>query len=715
MGVAIVYNFEIQRLLSALIVGLAAVLPWAPVATAQQQPTFRTRTDLVQVDVVVLDKAGRPVHGLTAADFTVLDRKTPQTIATFQEVQHDIEGEAAADPLESLPATVPLDVADNQSARTDRLVVMVLDDLHTWVGRTDRVKAIARQTVNEIGQHASMAIILTGGDRGAEVTSDRSELLAAIDRFKGRQSTRRPILGSDDRKSSDPLVGSGPQEFDQNMRTIQALEQAAKIIATNDGRRKAFVFVSEWMAKDLSGIFGLGVAPGEAPQGGEQYAMGGDAEATMHMPPESFITDALLESMEAMRRSNVATYSIDPRGYVSPQDVMKECFPLQGYADQDPCVGVPGSPPDWSSWLRQAQHGLERVSEASGGFAIVNTDDFGTGIHRILTDLDNYYMLGFYPDDTKTKGWRKLDVRVDRPNVTIRHRGGYDIAGPADTAKKNSDPLVKLEAGAVPETALPMRLSAVALPGPLAKSQVVVALEVRADRRVLADPDHDLRDSVKYSILAANPEKGKVVAHLEREAHVVLKPTELAATAPEEIAYTIETSLDLSPGHYQLRASATSARMDKGGSVYLDIDVPDYHKEPIVVGDVAIARQSGIRVPVAESTVAKGLLPILPALDRVFMAADTLLVAAPVGGKERATSATIQVLDTGGTTATSGVARVVTTSRQVRIGRLLTPISSQQIEAVLPLTGLPPGPYRLRITAIGEKSQAVHELGIVIR
>ena len=41
--------------------------------TTAQRPTFTGRTDLVQVDVRVSDKSGRPVQGLKADDFTILE------------------------------------------------------------------------------------------------------------------------------------------------------------------------------------------------------------------------------------------------------------------------------------------------------------------------------------------------------------------------------------------------------------------------------------------------------------------------------------------------------------------------------------------------------------------------------------------------------------------------------------------------------------------
>jgi hypothetical protein len=56
-------------------------LPLSQMASAQQ--VFRAGVDLVQLDVLVLDRNRRPVTGLTAADFTVLEEGTPRPVAAF--------------------------------------------------------------------------------------------------------------------------------------------------------------------------------------------------------------------------------------------------------------------------------------------------------------------------------------------------------------------------------------------------------------------------------------------------------------------------------------------------------------------------------------------------------------------------------------------------------------------------------------------------------
>ena len=104
------------------------------------------------------------------------------------------------------------------------------------------------------------------------------------------------------------------------------------------------------------------------------------------------------------------------------------------------------------SVVRMAQRGLEMTAEASGGFAVTNTDDFTSGLERIVEDLDDYDLLGFYPADSKGKGYRSLDVKIaGHPDWKLRYRRGYVPGGPP-AAPKTTDPLVALSTGTLPAT-----------------------------------------------------------------------------------------------------------------------------------------------------------------------------------------------------------------------------------------------------------------------
>ncbi len=296
------------RVVHATVIGAvcaAAGLAAQAQAPRQQPPVFRTNTELVEIDVVVIDKSGERVHGLTKDDFILRDRRQPQSIETFTEVRRDVERLVEGP---RIPSTIRVDVASNTSAQSGRLVVLVLDDLHVFQGRTDTVKDIARKIVTDLGAESSMALIQTGGEHSTEVTNDRTRLLESIDRFKGRRPVRRPLEACDPvpikRDAENPEVfdpGCDIQDVNANRGLYQSLEDAAQILGRSDRRRKAFILVSEHVAKDISGLF----------DGGEQIP-GAPINQTS-VGPASAHDYALLDKMNRMLRGNVTTYAVDAR------------------------------------------------------------------------------------------------------------------------------------------------------------------------------------------------------------------------------------------------------------------------------------------------------------------------------------------------------------------------------------------------------------------
>jgi len=680
----------------------------------QQRPIFRASAELVEVDVVVRDAYGNPIRGLTAADFVVLDRGQPQAIETFEAIAPDPVPDP--DALPPMPMEIHVDISSNTTERADRLVVIVLDDLHTYQGRSDTVQDIARNVVSELGPGSSMALIHTSGDNNVEVTENRAKLLAAISRFKGRRAVRRPIeacdpslIMTDPEVRAPAQVGCDQQEFDANQRLYKSLEDAARMLGGSDRRRKAFVLVSENVAKDLSGIFQSSIARDTSMPDGMAYASGGgaDAVAAAGAAPTAYHDNALLDMMEAMRRGNVSTYSIDPRGEVSPQDLALECFGPGAGGDYDPCLGGAGLP-DWYSWVRQAQHGLEIMSQSSGGFAVVNTDDFTTGVEDIMTDLDNYYLLGFYTSDLDSKGYRRLEVQVrDHPELTLRYRRGYRLDG-AEEPDEKSSPLARLAGGALPTNDIPMRLFAAAMPYSNKEARVAVAMEISVPRLALQSENERLLDDIEYGLYVIDLKGGKVKEQVGKGAKIVLRPLRAQEELPDEVTYEITSVLQLPPGEYQLRASATSEKLDLGGSVYLPYTVPDYSKYAMGITDLVLAYADGPHIPVANSEgrsriPAANVLPFEPSLDRVFRSSDTLRLFFQVLQKEPEPAvATIQVLDADGGLLL-GMDLPVDADERVKV------------EQILPLQRLGPGLYRLRVAVTGEAGFNEKMLAFVIR
>jgi VWFA-related protein len=690
-----------------------------------QPPTFRARIDLVQVDVVVVDRDGNPVRGLTSADFMLLDRGKAQAIVNFDEVSHARPRAGVGVP----PPAVKKDVADNQTAQSGRLVVMVVDDLHIYKDRTDRAKEIARRVLADLGPESSMAVLFTSGEHSTQVTDDQSTLRAAVDTLKGRQSWRRPHVAVDRQRGGriDAEASAAQQlavvqatqdatlqDFFDNLTQYKLLQDAARMLGVSDARRKAFVLLSEGIGKDLSGLFGAMAPAGDVPEGGIAYASGNTA-ALASSADTPYHDNALVDMMESLRRSNVATYAIDPRGKVESKDLARECFPAP-HPGEDPCSNKMA---EWYSVVRLAQHGLEIASEASGGFAVTNTDDFTSGLKKIVDDLDHYYLLGFYPADQKGKGYRALDVRSPgRPDVKLRFRRGYMPGGPPPA--KNTTEMIALAAGVLPKPDLPLRLSAIPLPGAGAAARVVLTLEVSPPRRALQEADGKVRDTLKYEVLIVDEKKAKVRSVSGLEAHLTLAPIDAARVPPEVASYQVSETLDVLPGHYEFRVSAMSAKLAKGGSVYLAVDVPDFRAPEPLVSGLAINYADGVRVPSAPRTIAparqagaaRGMmpapvpppaLPFPPSLDREFTAGDTLRVYFEAPGRN-------------GTRQFPGVEIVDSDNKIVRaVSPSFTSGDPVRIEATIPLASLRPGSYVLRATLTDGSRSASRETAFVIR
>src|SRR4030095_13181 len=183
--------------------------------------------------------------------------------------------------------------------------------------------------------------------------------------------------------------------FFDNLTQYKTLQDAARLLGGGDARRKAFILVSEGIGKDLSGIFGAMSPVGQIPE--VRADQPSDATGHYTITPYGWHDVALVNMMEAMRRSNVATYAIDPRRLVKSSDLFLECSPAPtGPMERTPSPGgftasaFNGADPcssglsDFDSVVRQAQRGLEITSEASGGLPVADNHHLTGGAQKIV-------------------------------------------------------------------------------------------------------------------------------------------------------------------------------------------------------------------------------------------------------------------------------------------------------------------------------------------
>jgi hypothetical protein len=253
---------------------------------------------------------------------------------------------------------------------------------------------------------------------------------------------------------------------------------------------------------------------------------------------------------------------------------------------------------------------LQTVSDNTGGHAIFNTNDFEPGLTQIFRENSSYYLLGYQPTNVKADGtFRRLEVKVNRPDVEVRTRKNYYAPAPANAkAPPAPPPGVAAIAEIVPKTDLPMRIAL----APFASREgpeTVVTLTIGLQRP--AQTERAVED-LSLIVRAFTPE-GDPRGSDDQQVLLNIPP----ARRGEEVSrYDVLAELPLKPGRYRIRASADSKTLGKIGSVYADVDVPDFTKEPLSMSGVAVSVTPGL--PVAPAEAFNDVMPIVPTAVRTF-------------------------------------------------------------------------------------------------
>ena len=633
---------------AALTAGQAPAPPQPPPAPAAQQPpaqqppTFKVRVDYVEVDAVVTDRQGNLVLDLKKEDFQVLEDGKSQAITNFTLVDIPVDKENrplfAAQPIEP-------DVRTNEKPFDGRVYVMVVDDLHTRFGRTVRVKTAAKQFIERrLGANDLMAIVHTAGASNAnqEFTNNKRLLLAAVDKTMGRKldsatanKTNEYNRTRDMRQQGDPLNDPDDMERGFNARiTLDTLRSVSEWFGSVRGRRKAILFVSEGIDYDIYDII--------AAQGSNHQSA-------------STVLDATREAIGAATRANVAIYGIDPRGLT---DLGDESIELGSFPD-DTSLGVGQS--SLQNELRLSQDSLRTLSEETGGFAVVNKNDFATAFQRIVEDNSSYYVLAYYPPDARPGRTHKIDVRVTRPGLTVRARKAYltpkKVDAPKVTANNPSTPELREALDSpLPVSGLTMHVFAAPFKGTAPNASVLFGVELRG-RDMKVDPNSKIL--LSYIAIDAT---GKVRGgNTDSLALTNLRPDTKARI--EQTGLRMLNRLDLPPGKYQLRIAAHDPSGGNVGSVQYDLDVLDYNKAPFSMSGLVLTSGAGSTFPtVKQDEQLKPMMPGPPMALRAFPQNDEIALFTEVYDNAGGTPHKVDIT----TTVTTDEGKVLFKTDEVR-------------------------------------------------
>ena len=652
---------------------------------APQQPpiTFRAEVNYVEVDARVLDQQGKFITGLKPEDFEVLEDGKAQKVTAFSLV--NIPVERVERPLFASRPVEP-DVRNNLQGADGRIYLIVLDDLHTQALRSNLTKAAARQFIERyVGANDLAAVVHTGGvsNGNQDFTNNQRLLLQAVDRFMGRRLRSATLNKIDDyqRRAGTGLESDPAQDFEDKERGFQArasldtIRNLANYLGNIRGRRKAIVMFSEGIDYNIYDIMSINNT--------------GATEA-------SSVIDATKDMIAAATRANVAVYGVDPRGLGASFDNFAE---VQSFPD-DTSLGLTQSA--LFNEVRLAQDSLRTMSDETGGFAVVNRNDFANAFQRIVDDNSSYYMLGYYSTNDRRDGrFRKIEVRLkNRPGLTVRARKGYVAPRgrapetKAATAKDGPSPELReaLESP-LPLPQLPLAVTAAVFKGPGGKGSVVISTFVHGASLPFTEEKGMFKNDLEVVGIATD-DKGKSFSTDRNTVNLNMKPD--TANRVKAMGFRVIQSLELAPGRYLLRMAAKEGNTRKAGMVTYDLEIPDFTKSPLTISDIAMtSAMSGGAPTVRPKDPLEKILPGPLTTYREFPPADEIAVFTEIYDnikQAHKTEIVATVKAEGGTT-------VFESREEHDSSELAGSAGGYGFETRVPLSKFAPGLYVLRVEA----------------
>jgi VWFA-related protein len=524
---------------------------------------FRTQTILVQVPVVVTDKSGNHIHGLTKTDLHIFENGKEQPISVFEEKVSTNTKIAAAPPQpgEFHNLTIPED-----QQRT--ITVIALDTVNTpfldqTYGRRELVKYLARSL--DSGPVLALMIITSHGLQVVQgLTGDPEQLVQILKKVGGEMPALQGVDTDTLANVSAGSVGNPPglitpgsdptaamQGFVDYGDSLYAQFQQQNAIETT---LNGFMGIA-WTLSGLPGRKSLIWATGGFP-----FTIAEPATV-----PGGYLSVLYERTMQALLQAQISVYPVDVRGLVNTSpltDATRSRAPSsQTFTNR--------------AWLQMNTiDTLNQFAEMTGGKAFYNTNDLATSFKRAADDASSYYLVGYYLDlKNNHAGWRQLKVKVDRKDTEVRARKGFFLTNATlhmDTTRTtdlNFALTSPIEGTGVPVT---VKWLGVSGDGATKKAGFLVHLPFTG---LTFDPAGPNKLNFDFAVAAfpATGKESKPAGSMGKTFAPSLTDAQVADIREKGVAFNY--AIDLAPGQYAVRFVVRDNVSGKVGSVTAPLTV----------------------------------------------------------------------------------------------------------------------------------------------
>ena len=537
-----------------------------------QDYTMSVKVQLVIEAVVVKDKQGNPVHGLTAKDFTLTEDNVPQTIK-FCEHQDLAETAKPLPPSKRSEEDLKIykrlarekiapETTDNQRYKNRRLLALYFD--MSAMRPADQMRALQaaeqfiRTQMTSVDLVSIMRYNVGSVDILQDFTQDRDRLLSILETMivgEGQESAEEV----DDASSADTGAAFGQDDSEFNIfntdRQLAALQTAAHMLGQLNEKKSLIYFA------------------------GGMRLNGADNQAQMHA------------TVDAAIKAGVSIWTIDARGLVAQAPLGDATQGSQGNAG----IYSGSAANAVTANFQYSQDTLYSLASDTGGKALLDTNDLDHGIVQAQDAIGDYYIIGYYTTNPARNGrFRRVKIALNQNlEAKLDYRQGYyadkefNKFTALDKERQLEDALMLEDP--VTELSIAMEIDHFQIN----RAEYFVPIVIKIPGRELSlakrgGAEHTLIDFVgEIKDLIG----GTTVSNVRDFVNIKLSDATAAELAHRPIEY--DTGFTLLPGKYMIKFLARDDETGRIGTYQTTFVIPNLNKEDkrVAISSVVLSSQ----------------------------------------------------------------------------------------------------------------------------
>jgi VWFA-related protein len=585
----------------------------------------------VAVDFVVRDKKGRIVRDLKPSEVEVYEDGVPQGVDLFRLMSAMPEPEPAAGPTTAAPEakqTAPppaVAVPETQRApaapdvEREAVVALVFDRLSSPARLVARDAALAWLKLPAVpGRQVGVFRIDMGLDEVQSLTDDRGPVMDALEKVARAAPTTFQAAADRERlrtlhqhlelldgnvvsastavaaaESPGELVVPGERPPPAGLLGLAMREEERRALGVEISMLQALVELESQQqglattSSLLALVNGLRSLPGR--------------KAVIFFSEGLALPDRVVATLgsviSAANRGGVSFYAADAAGLrvrSASDETRRELAVISGSSGYGRTGPLTRKLEHNEDVLRlDPASGLGALARDTGGFLIRDTNDIAGALRRVEEELGAYYLLSYAPRNERWDGgYRRIELRVRRPGVTVQSRRGYfAVRTPTPT------PVLEHEAAALASleespnaTDVPVNMRVLHFPAPNGDAVVAIAAELAADAADLR-PDKSGDLTQDFTVLALVRDASRRVVHKSSRRYELTWPKSKAEEARRG-RVLFEREARLGPGRYTVEVVAYDAIRRAAGVSRGPLDVPRRPAGALRLGSLVVLGRS---------------------------------------------------------------------------------------------------------------------------